>query len=265
MCVRLSKSVDVDSHVKIRTMLGNKTRSAFLFQNKPQVNAYVKLSKRLQQIEELILPHYEHVWDCCCDHGFLGASLLKKHAQLNVHFVDIVPDLMTQLHDRLMHFFGDDTHRWHTHCLDVAKLPLDRFSGRHLVIIAGVGGDLMMEFIEALETRYKDMPFDYLLCPVHHQYALRQALIQKGFSLHEERLVEENHRFYEMLLVSNQREHGEEIHPIGKHIWQAQSPEQRASIKRYLEKTRQHYSRIAQGQNQQGMDTLAAYQAIELK
>ncbi|QSA20815.1 SAM-dependent methyltransferase, partial [Vibrio furnissii] len=38
----------------------------------------MKLSKRLQTIEKLVTQHYDHIWDCCCDHGFLGMTLLQR-------------------------------------------------------------------------------------------------------------------------------------------------------------------------------------------
>ena len=75
----------------------------------------VKLSKRLECIKSMILganvehhglenqeinsQHYDHIWDCCCDHGLLGRSLLSAYAsrpQLSatIHFVDVVRPLI---------------------------------------------------------------------------------------------------------------------------------------------------------------------------
>ncbi|MDX2422429.1 MAG: SAM-dependent methyltransferase, partial [Amphritea sp.] len=48
----------------------------------------MKLSKRLTQIEQLVAPGYTHIWDCCCDHGLLGAALLARHSDAQIHFVD---------------------------------------------------------------------------------------------------------------------------------------------------------------------------------
>lgn len=44
---------------------------------------------------------YSHVWDCCCDHGFLGINLLARKAAPYIHFVDIVPELINPLTDQL--------------------------------------------------------------------------------------------------------------------------------------------------------------------
>lgn len=57
----------------------------------------MKLSKRLQQIDHMVKHGYDHIWDCCCDHGFLGASLLEREAAAHIHFVDIVPELINNV------------------------------------------------------------------------------------------------------------------------------------------------------------------------
>ncbi|MDO6562077.1 tRNA (adenine(22)-N(1))-methyltransferase TrmK [Amphritea sp. 1_MG-2023] len=163
----------------------------------------MKLSKRLQQIEQLVASDYDHIWDCCCDHGFLGAELLSRPTSATIHFVDIVPQLITQLENRLRRFYPDARERWETHCIDVATLPLAQYSGKQLIIIAGVGGDLMIHFLEAIHQQHAQLNVDLLLCPVYQQYALREKLIELNCSLKDEILIAENQRFYEAILVSS--------------------------------------------------------------
>lgn len=213
----------------------------------------MKLSNRLQQIENMVTSQYQHVWDCCCDHGLLGFALLSgltnsKLHFVDIHFVDIVPKLMTKVEQKLEHFFPNS--RWQTHCLDVAKLPLAQYQGKHLVIIAGVGGDLMMQFIEAIYQQHKNLTLDFLLCPVHHQFSLRQKLIALDFSLKDEVLIEDNQRFYEIMLVSSCSDGKSKINPVGDKIWQSTSSEQAEIVNKYLQKTLNHYQRILQGSRQ---------------
>ncbi|MGB1262435.1 MAG: tRNA (adenine(22)-N(1))-methyltransferase [Cognaticolwellia sp.] len=212
----------------------------------------IKLSKRLQQIEKMVSSPYAHIWDCCCDHGLLGMALLSHQSSSTVHFVDIVPDLMAKLTHKLERFFSNAT--WQSHCIDVAKLPLTQYQGKHLVIIAGVGGDLMMQFIAAITQQHKHLELDFLLCPVHHQYALRQQLIALNFTLKDEVLIEDNQRFYEIMLVSSSSKELSEKHrkisPVGDKIWQATSNMQSDTANKYLLKTLQHYQRIQQGSAQ---------------
>lgn len=231
-----------------------------------------KLNTRLQQIENMVTSQYHHIWDCCCDHGLLGAALLSRqntdeksansvtnNTASNIHFVDIVPDLMAELEQKLQRFYpalnANDSARWQTHCLDVTKLPLSKYQGKQLVIIAGVGGDLMIEFIEAIHQQHKNLTIDFLLCPVHHQYSLRSKLIELDFSLKDEVLVEENRRFYEILLVSSTRGTGNKVHrkisPVGDKIWPSTSntlsSQQIEIANKYLNKTLNHYQRMMLG------------------
>jgi tRNA (adenine22-N1)-methyltransferase len=200
----------------------------------------------------MVASHYDHIWDCCCDHGLLGCALLAQQANGNIpnhiHFVDIVPELMDELDKKLHRFYSDLA--WRTHCLDVAKLPLIEYKGKQLIVIAGVGGDLMIEFIESIYQQHKSMSIDFLLCPVHHQYALRQKLIDLDFSMKDEVLVEDNQRFYEVILVSTTRNQMHKINPVGNKIWQPESQKQAEIAEKYLHKTLNHYQRIHQGSHQ---------------
>jgi tRNA (adenine22-N1)-methyltransferase len=209
----------------------------------------LKLSNRLQQIEKMVTSQYSHIWDCCCDHGLLGCALLSRldvaNIPSNIHFVDIVPDLMAELEKKLYRFYADTT--WETHCQDVAKLPLAQYDGKHLIIIAGIGGDLMIEFIEAIYHKHKGIDIDFLLCPVHHQFSLRSKLIELDFSLKDEVLVEENKRFYEIMLVSSTNKESKKINLVGDKIWQSESKKQTEIADKYLNKTIKHYQRMQQG------------------
>ena len=225
----------------------------------------LKLSKRLQQIEKMATQQYDHIWDCCCDHGLLGFALLSSQTNSTIHFVDIVPELMAEVENKLERFCPSLP--WKAHCLDVAKLPLTQYQGKHLVIIAGVGGDLMMQFIEAIYQQHKNFDIDFLLCPVHHQFSLRQKLIELDFSLKDEVLIEENQRFYEILLVSSLSKElskeNKKISPVGDKIWQSTSSKQTEIVDKYLHKTLNHYQRIQQGAQQNVQHIINAYSTIK--
>lgn len=154
---------------------------------------------------------------------------------------------------------------WHVHCIDVAALPLQQHSGKQLVIIAGVGGDLMMQLVSAIYKNHPAADIDFLLCPVHHQFALRQQLIRLNFGLRKEALIEENQRCYEVLLVCTSTARNEDcarISAVGEHIWQATSTEQAKTASDYLEKTVRHYQRIQRGKDADVQHIIQAYQAV---
>lgn len=231
----------------------------------------MKLSKRLQQINTMITSDYDHIWDCCCDHGLLGMSLLEQHfndtlqntnkPNTTIHFVDIVAKLMEELETKLNIHFNNlfqaskQTH-WRTHCLDVSMLPLASYSGKHLIIIAGVGGDQTCQLINNICENNPSLTFDFLLCPVHQLYRVRKQLIQLNTVLKSEILLEENKRFYELLLVSKTSSRDKQSHqmpkmvsPTGTLIWQCEDKNSLVVAQRYLNKTLNHYKRMQLGNN----------------
>ncbi len=214
----------------------------------------MKLSNRLKLVEKMVESHYAHIWDCCCDHGFLGASLLSNKTEATVHFVDIVPDLIDKLENKLKRFFSGSA--WETHCSDVSLLPLQRYDGKHLIIIAGVGGDLTAEFVESICTRNPKLNIDFLLCPVHHNFSLRQKLIELNFGLKDEALIKDNQRFYEVILVSSDNKNNKSITAVGNQIWHSEA------AKEYLNQTLNHYQRVQQGQKNDVQHIINAYSTV---
>ncbi len=225
----------------------------------------MKLGKRLKQIELMVTSDYTHIWDCCCDHGLLGSALLARLAAPCIHFVDTVPELIDELEKKLQRSYPRPPSNWQVHCLDVAELPVEQYQGKNLVIIAGVGGDLVTQLVNAIHQNHSATNIDFLLCPVHHQFTLRQQLIQLDFSLRNEVLVEENQRFYEILLVSTPtkiKEKQLKINPVGELIWQANSAEQSKVTVNYLNKTLNHFQRMQQGNNPEVQHIIDAYRSV---
>lgn len=225
----------------------------------------LKLSKRLKQIASMVTSEYSHIWDCCCDHGLLGTSLLSRQAAPCIHFVDIVPELMDKLENKLHHFYPNKSSYWKTYCLDVTALPLEHYNGKHLVIIAGIGGDLMTQFVDAIYRHHPTTNIDFLLCPVRHQFTLRQRIIELDFRLQNEVLIEENHRFYEIILVSTPTSTNNthpKINPVGVLIWQASTSEQIKIAGNYLNNTLNHYQRILLGSDTEVQHIIDAYRSV---
>ncbi|MDH5917826.1 tRNA (adenine(22)-N(1))-methyltransferase [Vibrio splendidus] len=240
----------------------------------------MKLSNRLQTLRSLVSNDYLHIWDCCCDHGFLGVQLLSDNKAPQIHFVDIVPSLMSELEGKLARYFPQSnkaeqtvTSQWQVYCMDVAAIPLQKHIGKHLVIIAGVGGDLTQKLVDDIHRQHPDKDIDFLLCPVHQQFELRSHLKALKFGLIDEVLIEENRRYYEILLVSNNQGEAEknqavsDISNVGDKIWAPSCEQQLQISQQYKAKTLRHYLRIHQGQEKQGKPSqvkhiINAYQAI---
>lgn len=229
----------------------------------------LKLGKRLAQLAAMAANQYDHIWDCCCDHGFLGAALLARNAAPHIHFVDVVPELMQQLEQKLRRFFplagaSHNCSQWHVHCKDVAGLAFAKFGGKHLIIIAGVGGNLISEFVKNIATANPSAEIDFLLCPTLHQYALRQQLIALDFRLKSETLIVDKNRYYEIVLVTHSKNGGSHISPVGEKIWQADTPEQKKIAAAYLRKTLAHYRRVGLNDQLDAQPIIHAYSSVNL-
>ncbi len=231
----------------------------------------MRISQRIKQLDKMVNKHYAHIWDCCCDHGFLGQRLLQRQAGDNIHFVDIVEPLMQELSEQLERFFSAQPYceQWQVHCLDVAKLPLtsieentrenteiNKASAAQLIIIAGVGGEQTLAFVKAITDAHPEQALEFLLCPVHHHYQLRCGLIEANLGLVDECLFKENKRFYEMLHVSTQSR--TPISVIGSKMWDLT----RSIDQQYLEKTIRHYQRMQLKSSLKSNSALHAYQAL---
>ena len=202
----------------------------------------MKLGKRLQKIKEMAIPlnsGVDEIWDCCCDHGHLGFTLLKETQKTKIHFVDVVPALIDQVEQDLQQFYSGDPNRWAVHCVDVAQLPFEPSkANKQLIIITGIGGELMIELLQPLFKKLSHKSeFEFLLSPVHHNFNLRCFLIENNALVIDEQLVFENKRGYEVLHISFHR--GDKLSSVGSSMWDFEQKQHHD----YLDKKNQHYQR----------------------
>lgn len=166
------------------------------------MNPSSSLGPRLNAIHELVA-HAQHkdpypcIWDCCCDHGYLGIKILTENLCEKLVFVDQVPHIIKQLETRIAPF---STGKHELITADAGELCFDS-SLHHLVILAGVGGERTVEIIGSIEQNHPDVKIDYILCPSTSQNVLREYLVEKNFGLVFESIVCEKKRCYEVLYV----------------------------------------------------------------
>ncbi|WP_022940050.1 tRNA (adenine(22)-N(1))-methyltransferase TrmK [Psychromonas hadalis] len=216
----------------------------------------VKLGKRLSVIAALVGDDYDHIWDCCCDHGLLGLQLLGKSKAKHIHFVDIVSPLLIEIETKLKRFYQGE-HHWHVHCLDVALLPLQPYKNeKQLIIIAGIGGLLLVKLLTTLLPLTKALNVEFILSPVHHHYQLRHFLNEKGCGLIDECIVAENGRFYEVIHIKPGS--GLPISRVGDKMWDFSNVQHQT----YLQQTISHYQRLTKNPNSDVSEMIKAYQDL---
>ena len=186
----------------------------------------MKLSARLTALCQSISKNeFQHIWDCCCDHGYLGQQLMTDHPNSQIHFVDVVPHLISEVEDRLNASTNSLANNWAVHCMDAATIRLDDKQS-HLVIIAGVGGDLLIEMVSSIVSHHSELmlnrKLDFILCPVRQLHKVRTGLNALKLGLVSEQIVEENNLFYEVIHVSNQSDKAVSL--VGEAMWDLSNP-----------------------------------------
>ena len=149
--------------------------------------------------------------------------------------------------------------RWFTHTLDSAQLPLQK-NQTHLVIIAGVGGDLLLKLVQDILKKHpKNTKIDFILCPVRQLHKVRFGLSELNLRLIDEQLIKEFAQYYEVLHVSNHKE-GKDISLIGECMWNLNRP----TDQEYLAKNLKHYGNMCKQVEQEGVKSLNAQHIYNL-
>lgn len=198
---------------------------------------------------------YDNLWDCCCDHGYLGIQLLANQLCPQIHFVDQASHLIDALHPRLATY---GLSGYHALSADASELRFDARQS-HLIIIAGVGGEHTVDIVSAIVANHPHQSLDFMFCPTTTQFDLREYLADAHFQLLHETLVSEKGREYEVICVRHRHDGtaGRLVSKTGEH-WNLSDPTHR----RYLTKLITHYRRCTLGsQGEEAKRILDCYQA----
>lgn len=223
------------------------------------------IGQRLTKLNKMISNGYTHIWDCCCDHGLLGLTLATRQAAPYIHFVDVVPELVEKVQDKLMENAFTNVH-CKTYCIDATLIPLHKHTGHQLIIIAGVGGDLTRQIVSHIHDAHLHAKVDFLLCPIRQHYTLRRHLKEKDFVVKQEALVEENKRIYEVMLVTsrtNAQQDDSTVSPTGEQIWKANDPIEFNISSRYHEQLLTHYGRMLANNDPQVAEIIQDYKKVK--
>lgn len=217
----------------------------------------IKLSQRLTALYQGIPKNQFHqIWDCCCDHGYLGQKLMTEHVKSHIHLVDVVPHLIDEISNRFKTLDYIQESQYSLHCMDAAAIRLDDTLD-NLVIISGVGGDLLIEMVKAIVSNHPSLvatgSVSFLLCPVRQLHKVREGLNTLCLGLVEEKIVKDKQLFYEVIMVSNQSKTN--VSPVGDNMWNLKNKDH----VEYRDTMIKHYSKQP---SEYAKSLLALYQNI---
>ena len=218
----------------------------------------IRLGSRLRNIDSIITSNYSIIWDCCCDHGLLGMSLLQRSSSESVYFVDVLKQPLIELTEKLQQRFPIAEFSWKVLCCDLKRVEIPQ-QNNQLFIIAGVGGDKTIEFVKSIFSKTTTLQVDFLICSVHGNYRVRELLIELGYGLVDEAIIKENKRFYELIYFS--KNSPVEISKTGNSMWDFGNFEHLE----YLNKTIQHFQKKAKAAPQKYTELLKDYEALATK
>lgn len=154
------------------------------------------MNKRLKLISEYI-ENGKGVVDVGTDHGYLPVFLAENGYGGNIIASDINADPLSKavknaasagVSDRISFLL----------CDGLRKCPPDKVD---TIVIAGMGGDMILKIIE--ETEWCMSPkYKLILQPMSKCEILRYWLAYNGFEISNELLVEENGTIYQIMIVT---------------------------------------------------------------
>ena len=164
----------------------------------PQIvmNKINYLSKRFEQLLTMILPG-QPLYDLCCDHGLLGLAALDRGLVPAVSLIDRSPSVIATLKERCQIYLEPDSRRM-IMCMNGSDLQ--PVSGPATIVIAGVGGQTIVDILEGI---YCDRPLEQrlLLGPHRGEAKLLDWLSEQGWEIQQRKLVIEKGREHSLLQV----------------------------------------------------------------
>lgn len=149
------------------------------------------ISHRLQQILDWV--QAQTIADIGCDHAYIAAQAILEGRAQKAYACDVAAGpleharqtiTMLKLEEQVIPLLMDG----------IEQLPAD--TGQ--IIMAGMGGHLMMDILEA--GRDQIPPHASLLLSPHKDApALRQYLYEHGFVIEKERTIQEGRHFYPLM------------------------------------------------------------------
>ena len=153
----------------------------------------MQLSERLNTILSLV-SQSKCVADVGCDHGFVSIELINRKIAENVIAMDIRQGPLMRAQEHIMQTRLSD--KIQTRLSDgVAALKPGEADS---LIIAGMGGNLVIHILENGKETVKDMK-QCILQPQSEIQKVRKYLRENDFKIIEEKMVFEDGKYYPMM------------------------------------------------------------------
>lgn len=201
------------------------------------------LDQRLSAIVDLV-GRADTVVDVGCDHGYVANYLVEEKLAEKVYATDISEPSLRK-NERFAYMRGNDQRV--ISFLGDGLVPL-KGKDYDLVIIAGMGGDLIIKILEEAFDQIKDKTL--VLQPMTQRDSLRKYLVAKGFKIQKELIVRDKNKFYEIMKFIPGKDPGSTCdYLFGQNLLDEKNPVLKEYLETLLEKTESYIKKASQSQS----------------
>ncbi|WP_349948012.1 class I SAM-dependent methyltransferase [Lacrimispora sp. BS-2] len=216
----------------------------------------MKLSKRLETIASFV-PEGSRIADIGTDHGYIPIHLVQEGKAKHAIAMDVRegPLLRARAHIQEAGLQTQVEVRLSDGLLKLEENEAD------CVVIAGMGGELMIHILEAGRDLWENIPY-WVLSPHSELDKVRRFLEEQEFFIERETMIKEEGKYYTVMGVSRETKAGnieerEISYRYGKSLLESKDP----VLKEYLKKEEEQLEQIMKGLSVNG--TGAAVRRME--
>jgi tRNA (adenine22-N1)-methyltransferase len=216
----------------------------------------MKLSKRLETIASFV-PEGSRIADIGTDHGYIPIHLVQEGKAKYAIAMDVRegPLLRARAHIQEAGLKTQVEVRLSDGLLKLGQNEAD------CVVIAGMGGELMIHILEGGRNLWEGIPY-WVLSPHSDLDKVRRFLEEQEFFIKQETMIKEEGKYYSVMGVSRktkacQKEEREISYRYGKGLLESKDP----VLKEYLKKEEEQLEQIIKGLSMSG--TEAAVRRME--
>ncbi|MFR3727288.1 tRNA (adenine(22)-N(1))-methyltransferase [Lacrimispora sp.] len=202
----------------------------------------MKLSKRMETIAAFV-PEGSRIADIGTDHGYIPIHLVQEGKANHAIAMDVRkgPLQRAQSHIREAGLIDAIEVRLSDGLLKLEKDEAD------CVVIAGMGGELMIHILEEGRRLWDHIPC-WVLSPQSELHKMRRFLIEQAFFIEEETMIKEEGKYYVVMRAVrgsyiDRNEDREISYRYGKSLLESKNP----VLTEYLEKEEEQIKGILNG------------------
>ena len=186
-----------------------------------------KVGTRITAIVEM-MPSVANMADIGCDHGYTGLLAMANKKAIEVVASDISEPSLQKAYELADSYGMSIFYK----CRLGDGLSVIEKDEVDAIIISGIGGELMRDILEKGKHKISDLT-TLVLAPNNREDMVRNWLYFDGFEVIKEKIVEENEKFYQIIVAKRSKSSIRDLSDttLGHHLFQTDD----ATLKKYYD------------------------------